>query len=163
MRFAYQGEPGAFSEAAATRLDPSAETMPCRAFEDVFARQLEPLGSPGDVLVAITTSGGSPNVVKAVAVAHALGMIVIGMTGRRGARFADLCDHALVTPSDVTPRIQEGHIAMGHTVCELVEKALFGAAVRRDAAAARARARRRPASAKAGRDGKPARRRKAAR
>lgn len=117
-------------------------------FDDVFSRQLEPLGSPGDVLVAITTSGGSPNVLQAVAAAHALGMIVIGMTGRRGARFAALCDHALVTPSDVTPRIQEGHIAMGHTICEVVEKALFGAAVRRDAAQAAAGGRRRAAKPK---------------
>jgi len=96
-------------------------------FDEVFARQLEGLGTPGDVLVAITTSGGSANVLRAVARAHALGMIVIGMTGPKGARFAALCDHALITPSDVTPRIQEGHIAMGHTLCELVERAMYGA------------------------------------
>jgi D-sedoheptulose 7-phosphate isomerase len=97
-------------------------------FPSVFSRQLEALGSPGDVLVAITTSGGSSNVSAAVETAHALGMIVIGMTGARGGRFAALCDYALVTPSDVTPRIQEGHIAMGHTLCELAERALFGGA-----------------------------------
>jgi len=62
-----------------------------------------------------------------VRTARALGMTVIGMTGRRGARFAERCDHALVSPSDATPRIQEGHIAMGHTLCELVERALFAA------------------------------------
>jgi D-sedoheptulose 7-phosphate isomerase len=95
-------------------------------FEQVFSRQLEGLGRPGDVLVAITTSGGSPNVVHAVHTAHTLGMIVIGMTGERGRRFAGLCDHALITPETVTPLVQTGHIAMGHTMCELVERAVAG-------------------------------------
>jgi D-sedoheptulose 7-phosphate isomerase len=96
-------------------------------FEQVFARQLAGLGVAGDVLVAISTSGGSPNVVAAIETAHVLGMTVIGMTGLKGRRFAALCDLALVTPSDATPRVQEGHIAMGHTLCELVERALFPA------------------------------------
>jgi D-sedoheptulose 7-phosphate isomerase len=94
-------------------------------FEQVFARQLAGLGTPGDVLVAITTSGRSANVLRAVATARELGMVVIGMTGLSGLRFASRCDHALVTPSDSTPRIQEGHIAMGHALCELAERALF--------------------------------------
>jgi D-sedoheptulose 7-phosphate isomerase len=94
-------------------------------YEHVFSRQLEGLGTPGDVLIAITTSGNSPNVLRAVETAHALGMSVIGMTGAKGRRFAALCDLALVTPHDVTPRIQEGHIAMAHAFCELVERALF--------------------------------------
>jgi len=95
-------------------------------FDRVFARQLEGLGSPGDVLVAITTSGRSANVLRAVETGRAHGMVVIGMTGRAGRGFAARCDHALVTPSDSTPRIQEGHIAMGHALCELVERSLFG-------------------------------------
>ena len=94
-------------------------------FDQVFARQLEGLGVTGDVLVAISTSGRSPNVVAAIEAAHRLGMTVIGMTGSGGRRFAALCDLALVTPSDSTPRIQEGHITMGHTLCELVERAMF--------------------------------------
>jgi D-sedoheptulose 7-phosphate isomerase len=97
-------------------------------YEFVFSRQLEGLGAPGDVLVAITTSGGSKSVIRAVEVAHQCGMTVIGMTGSKGGRFAALCDLALVTPSDSTPRIQEGHITMGHIVCEMVEVALFGGA-----------------------------------
>jgi D-sedoheptulose 7-phosphate isomerase len=96
-------------------------------FEQVFARQLRGLGTPGDVLVAISTSGRSPNVLRAIETAHELGMTVIGMTGLAGRRFAAQCDHALVTPSASTPRIQEGHIAMGHALCELVERALFPA------------------------------------
>ena len=96
-------------------------------FEQVYSRQLSGVGTPGDVLVAITTSGRSANVLRAVEAAHELGMIVIGMTGLAGTRFAARCDHALVTPSASTPRIQEGHITMGHALCELVERALFPA------------------------------------
>ncbi len=99
-------------------------------FEQVFSRQLEGVAMPGDVLVAITTSGGSANVVRAVESAHAMGLTVIGMTGEKGRRFAALCDLAQVTPSTSTPRIQEGHIAMGHAVCELVERAMFPAETR---------------------------------
>jgi D-sedoheptulose 7-phosphate isomerase len=94
-------------------------------FDRVFSRQLEGLGTPGDVLVAISTSGNSPNVLRAIEVAHGLGMTVIGMTGMKGQRFARLCDHALVTPNASTPRIQEGHLAMGHALCELIERTLF--------------------------------------
>ena len=91
-------------------------------YADVFARQLEGLGAPGDVLVAITTSGGSKSVQRAVSTAHARGMLVIGMTGANGASFAASCDIALITPHVSTPRIQEGHIAMGHAFCLLVER-----------------------------------------
>jgi D-sedoheptulose 7-phosphate isomerase len=115
-------------------------------FERVFSRQLEGLGTPGDVLVAISTSGRSQNVLAAVEAAHALGMTVIGMTGARGRRFAAGCDLALVTPSDSTPRIQEGHITLGHALCELVERALFPA---RGAVARKPRAK--PARARGGR------------
>ncbi len=94
-------------------------------YAQVFSRQLEGLGAPGDVLVAITTSGGSESIRRCVHVAQKLGMTVVGLTGEKGGEFAASCDVALVTPSAITPRIQEGHIAMGHTVCELVERALF--------------------------------------
>jgi len=100
-------------------------------FDRIFARPLEGLGVAGDVLVAISTSGRSPNVLAAIETAHRLGMVVIGMTGLGGRRFAALCDHALVTPSDSTPRIQEGHIVMGHALCELVERAMFPARARK--------------------------------
>ena len=95
-------------------------------YEHVFARQLASLGSPGDVLVAISTSGASPNVSRAIQAARRLGMSVIGFTGARGAKFAAECDVALITPHPSTPRVQEGHVAMGHALCELVERALFG-------------------------------------
>jgi D-sedoheptulose 7-phosphate isomerase len=118
-------------------------------FDAVFARQLEAMGSPGDVLVAISTSGTSANVIQAIQVAHERGMTVIGMTGRRGERFAALCDVPLVTPSVATPRVQEGHIAMGHAICELVERELFRGVI--PARPARRSARGRTASGGAGR------------
>ena len=95
-------------------------------FEHVFSRQLEGLGTPGDVLIAISTSGGAKSVHRAVATARRLGMTTIAMTGAQGGTFAASCDLALVTPSDATSHIQEGHIAMGHALCLLVEKAIFG-------------------------------------
>ena len=95
-------------------------------YDQVFSRQLEGIGSPGDVLVAITTSGASKSVRLAVDTAHAMGMTVIGMTGLKGAAFARRCDIALVTPHELTPHVQEGHIAMGHAFCRIVEHELFG-------------------------------------
>jgi D-sedoheptulose 7-phosphate isomerase len=94
-------------------------------YDEVFSRQLEGLGTPGDVLIAITTSGGAESVRRAVHTAHRLGMTVIGMTGSKGTAFAELCDVALVTPHAVTSHVQEGHIAMGHALCLVVERALF--------------------------------------
>jgi D-sedoheptulose 7-phosphate isomerase len=99
-------------------------------YDDVFSRQLEGLGSPGDVLVAITTSGKSESIRRAVRAAHDLDMTVIGMTGAKGGEFAAMCDVALVTPHTVTPNIQEGHLVMGHAFCLLVERALFPAGAR---------------------------------
>ena len=109
-------------------------------YEQVFSRQLEGLGTPGDVLVAISTSGNSPSVLAAVEVARRRGMVVIGMTGAKGRRLAAASHVALVTPSEATPRIQEGHITMGHALCELVERALFppASAAGRGAGAGRA-------------------------
>jgi D-sedoheptulose 7-phosphate isomerase len=97
-------------------------------YRHVFSRQLEGVGVPGDVLVAITTSGGSANVLEAVRVARRLGMRVIGFTGHKGAAFAKRCDVALVTPGKAsTPHVQEGHLVMGHAFLELVERAMFAA------------------------------------
>jgi D-sedoheptulose 7-phosphate isomerase len=95
-------------------------------YDQAFSRQLEGLGTPGDVLVAISTSGGAASVKRAVATAKRLGMTTIAMTGAKGGAFAASCDVALVTPHAVTSHIQEGHIAMGHALCLIVEKAIFG-------------------------------------
>jgi len=117
-------------------------------YRDVFSRQLEGLAAPGDVLVAISTSGRSESVRRAVRAAQALHMGVIGMTGAKGGEFAAMCDVALVTPSAVTPNIQEGHIAMGHAFCLLVERALFPDGAR--VAAPGRRTGQRPAAPRAG-------------
>ncbi len=94
-------------------------------YDQVFARQLEGLGQPGDLLLAFSTSGRSASVRMAVRAAKRMGMTTVAFTGRGGVAFARSCDHALITPSPVTPRIQEGHILMAHVLCELVERALF--------------------------------------
>lgn len=94
------------------------------AFDEVFARQVGALGRAGDVLVAISTSGNSRNVIRAVEEARALGVQVVGLLGRDGGALAAMCDVAVVVPSAVTARIQEAHILIGHTLCGLVEEAL---------------------------------------
>lgn len=94
-------------------------------YERLFARQIEAIGHAGDILFAISTSGRSPNILNAVRVAREKGLVTIGLTGRGGGELSGLCDHCLRTPSDLTPRIQEGHIAIGHTICYLIEQQLF--------------------------------------
>ena len=96
------------------------------SFEQVYARMTEAAGRKGDVLVAISTSGNSPNVLAAIHKAREIGMRVIGMTGRGGGKMAMLCDLLLQANSEDTPRIQETHILMGHILCEHVENTLFG-------------------------------------
>ncbi|WP_291726607.1 SIS domain-containing protein [Bernardetia sp.] len=94
-------------------------------YDIVFERMVQAMGRKGDVLVAISTSGNSPNIVKAVEAAKKIGMITIGMTGSKGGKLKELCDIILNVPSDDTPRIQESHILIGHILCEWVENALF--------------------------------------
>jgi D-sedoheptulose 7-phosphate isomerase len=96
-------------------------------FQEVFARQLRALGQKGDIAIAITTSGNSPNVLRAVEAAKALGIVTIGFTGKDGGKLAGMVDYAFIVPSNNTPRIQETHITLGHVLCELVEDALFPA------------------------------------
>ena len=95
-------------------------------YADVFARQLEALGQKGDIAVAISTSGSSPNVLKAVEAAKARGLLTIAFTGKDGGKLAPMVDYAFIVPSDSTPRIQETHITLGHLLCELVEEELYG-------------------------------------
>jgi D-sedoheptulose 7-phosphate isomerase len=96
-------------------------------FEFVFARQVEAHGAPGDVLLAISTSGTSPNVVRAVEVAKQRGIVTIGLTGEGGGRLAELADHSIRVPSNHTPRIQEAHLVIEHLLCEALEEAADGA------------------------------------
>ena len=91
-------------------------------FDAVFARQVEGLGRTGDVLIGISTSGNSKNVVKAAEMARSIGMHTIAFTGEGGGKLAELCDITLAIPSHVTARIQEMHILAGHIMCEIIEE-----------------------------------------
>ncbi len=94
-------------------------------YEEIFARQVLAHGREGDVLLAISTSGNSPNILKAVEQARRLKMKVIALSGKGGGRLARAADLCVMVPSDVSPRIQEVHGAIGHILCSLIEKALF--------------------------------------
>ena len=94
-------------------------------YDCVFERQVQGLGRRGDVLIAISTSGRSPNILKAIAAARANGLLVIGFTGKSGGDMASECDLCLLAPSDSTALIQQLHITLGHIVCGLVEERLF--------------------------------------
>ena len=95
-------------------------------FDEVFARQVEALAKPGDLLILHSTSGDSPNVLRAAQSAKARGVAVIAFLGRGGGRLKALADQALVVPSDDTARIQEIHLAIEHLICEMVEARLTG-------------------------------------
>jgi len=97
-------------------------------FDQVFSRQVEALAARGDALVALTTSGTSPNVVAALTAARARGCRTVGLTGLRGDRLAALCDAVVIVPSARTARVQECHITIGHAWCEAIDAALGGAA-----------------------------------
>lgn len=99
------------------------------SFDVVFSRQVEAFGAPGDVLIGITTSGNSRNVVEAFRVARQRGIVTVGLTGASGGQLKDVADYCICIASTDTPRIQEHHILVGHMLCELVEQALFGEAV----------------------------------
>jgi D-sedoheptulose 7-phosphate isomerase len=96
-------------------------------YEHVFARQVEAVGTKGDVLVALSTSGRSPNILAALRTAREKGIATIGFTGRTGGDMPSLCDIVYRAPADETPKIQEGHIVVGHIVCGVVERAIFAA------------------------------------
>ncbi len=97
------------------------------AFENIFSRQVEAFAKPGDILVGISTSGGSPNILKALDTGRALGLTTIGFTGENGpTKMGSKCDLCLVVPSSDTPRIQESHIFVWHVICGVVEQSLYG-------------------------------------
>ena len=95
-------------------------------YEVAFSRQVEALVNEKDVVIGISTSGNSPNVIEAMKMAKMKGAKTIGLTGGNGGKLAEVADLALIVPSDSTPRIQEAHITIGHIVCELVERELSG-------------------------------------
>jgi len=94
-------------------------------YEATYARMVEAAGRKGDVLVGISTSGNSLNVVKAMQKAKELGMLTVGFTGKDGGKMKDICDIMICVPSVDTPRIQEAHILIGHIICQLIEEEMF--------------------------------------
>lgn len=98
-------------------------------FEQIYARQVEALGVPGDVAIGLTTSGNSPNVVAGLEAARNRGLWTIALTGRSGGRAGDVAHICVRIPSDDTPRIQESHILLGHAWAELIEAAMFGSSL----------------------------------
>lgn len=94
-------------------------------FSEVFARQLKTLSEPGDIAIAISTSGNSKNIIRAAEVARKKGVKLIAFTGSKGEKFAKKSDYAFIVPSDDTPRIQETHITIAHVLCQMVEEILF--------------------------------------
>src|SRR3990170_2073672 len=95
-------------------------------FNLIFSRQVETLAKEGDLVIAISTSGNSPNVIAAVETAKKMGNTTIALTGGSGGKLASLVDYAFIVPSKATPRIQEVHITLGHVICQVVEDILYG-------------------------------------
>ncbi len=95
-------------------------------FENIFARSVEGLGKEGDVLIAISTSGNSKNIIKAIEKAKSKKIITIGFLGGKGGKIKDITDMNIIIPSENTQRIQECHITVGHIICEIVEQEMFG-------------------------------------
>lgn len=95
------------------------------SYNDIYSRYVNGVGKKGDVIIGLSTSGNSENIVRAIEVAKSKGMITVGMTGQAGGKMKELVDFLLNVPSTDTPRIQESHIMLGHAFCELVEAGLF--------------------------------------
>lgn len=95
-------------------------------YELLFSRQIEANARLGDIFFALSTSGNSPNILKAIEAAKKIGVIVVGLTGEKGGKMAALCDYCFRAPSSETPRIQEVHIKVGHIICALIEEKIFG-------------------------------------
>ncbi len=98
-------------------------------YDQVFSRQLEGMGVEGDLFIGISTSGNSKNVINAFEVAKKKGITTVALVGRDGGEMAKMADFSIIVPSNATPRIQESHILIGHIICDIIEKELFGEGV----------------------------------
>ncbi|MBN1339904.1 MAG: D-sedoheptulose 7-phosphate isomerase [Bacteroidales bacterium] len=95
------------------------------SYDEVYARMVKATGKKGDVLIGLSTSGNSPNILKALEAGRSAGLTTVGFTGDTGGQMKELCDYLINVPSTDTPRIQESHILIGHIICEIVESELF--------------------------------------
>ncbi|MBL7996883.1 D-sedoheptulose 7-phosphate isomerase [bacterium] len=123
-RFYFDRKP-LFAEALHTNTSHLTAVANDYGYDEVFSRLVNAMGRKGDVLIAISTSGNSPNIIKAIEAAKKAEMITVGFTGEKGGKMKKLCSYLINVPSNDTPRIQECHILVGHIICELVEKQLF--------------------------------------
>jgi len=121
----YYDRPPLFSEALHVNTSYITAVANDYSFDEIYARLVRAKGRNGDVLVSLSTSGNSKNILKAMKVAQELGMLNIGLTGETGGQMKGLCDFLINVPSTDTPRIQESHIMIGHIICEIVESTLF--------------------------------------
>jgi D-sedoheptulose 7-phosphate isomerase len=96
-------------------------------YERLFARQLNAVGAAGDVFFGISTSGRSPNILRALEEGRRKNVVTVGLTGTISCDMQTLCDYCIAVPSSETPKIQEGHIILGHIICGLIEREMFGA------------------------------------
>lgn len=121
----YYDRPPLFSEALHVNTSYTTAVANDYSYDEIYARLVKAMGRKGDVLIGLSTSGNSGNVVKALQVANEIGMVTVGFTGETGGKMKDLCKYLVNISSKDTPRIQECHMLLGHTICELVEMELF--------------------------------------
>lgn len=121
----YYDRPPLFSEALHVNTSYTTAVANDYSYDVIYSRLVKAMGRKGDVLIGLSTSGNSANVVKALEVANDIGMMTVGFTGETGGKMKDVCKHLINIPSKDTPRIQECHMLFGHTLCELVEIKLF--------------------------------------
>lgn len=121
----YYDRPPLFAEALHVNTSYLTAVANDYSYDEVYARLVKAKGRKGDVLIALSTSGNSENIVRALQSAREQGMISVGMTGESGGKMKDICTYLLNVPSHDTPRIQEAHILLGHIICEIVESTLF--------------------------------------
>jgi D-sedoheptulose 7-phosphate isomerase len=121
----YTDRPPLYSEALHVNSSYMTAVANDYSYDVVYSRMVEACGRKGDVLVGITTSGNSKNILAAMQTAKKQGMVTIGMTGESGGQMIEFCDIMLRVPSTDTPRIQESHILIGHIICQLIEETIF--------------------------------------
>lgn len=121
----YYDRPPLFSEALHVNTSYTTAVANDYSYDVIYSRLVEAMGKKGDVLIGLSTSGNSANVVKALEAANSKGIITVGFTGETGGKMKSLCKYLINIPSNDTPRIQECHMLLGHTICELVELNLF--------------------------------------
>lgn len=122
----YFDRPPLFSEALHVNSSYLTAVANDYSYDEIYSRIVQAMGRDGDILVGISTSGNSQNIIKAFKTAKGIGMKTIAFTGEKGGELKEICDYLINVPSNDTPRIQESHIMIGHIICELVEEKLFG-------------------------------------